>query len=679
MRKLFLLACMLSATVCCMSQQLPEEVSEDRIENIAAQSSSETDFTEIEEMKTQLKEHPIDLNYSTEEEMSAFGIFDPVQILEILQHRKLFGNFIALEEIQTLDYFDPQVMQRLLPYLRIGEPLVDEKLRPNALMNKGSSKIWIRSQRLLEDQQGYIKDENGLKKYDGSPWKLYSRYRYTAGNYFSFNVTAEKDAGESFFQGNHKSGFDFYSMHLFVVPNRTIKSFVIGDYQLQYGQGLIAWSGLAFGKGSETVLVKKQGMGIRPYSSAGEYGFYRGAAVHTVFRHMNVDAWISHQKVDASIKSDSLQGDLINAVQTDGYHRNDSEMEGKGNSTQTIAGANIGFKKNGWRVGYTAQWIQYSEPLYAGNDLYEIHDAQGNNFLNQGINYAGLIKNINVFGEVAVDEKMNKAMVNGLIAGVDKRISISVIHRRYEVGYHSVTANAFREGSQVTNENGTYVGLQFVIAKPYKLSLYSDMFSFPWLKYQVSAPSRGNDQFVQFTYTPSRTTEVYLRWHIAHKEQNNPEQLQGAEMLIPVNTQSYRFQVKFKSGTDWYFQSRVEYVKNQTIEITGGSVIYQDVIYKPLGKPYSFALRLGLFTTDSYDTRIYSYEQDIPGSYSISPMYGSGKRVYFMTRLRPYRGIDLWIRAGRSIYPGTTSIGSGNDAIANSHKTEIKLQLAVQL
>ena len=155
--------------------------------------------------------------------------------------------------------------------------------------------------------------------------------------------------------------------------------------------------------------------------------------------------------------------------------------------------------------------------------------------------------------------------------------------------------------------------------------------------------------------------------------------MQGAEVLIQVNTQSYRFQVKFKSGMDWYFQSRVEYVKNVTLETTGGSVIYQDVIYKPLGKPYSFALRLGLFTTDSYDTRIYSYEQDIPGSYSISPMYGSGKRVYLMTRLRPYRGIDLWIRAGRSIYPGTTTLGSGNDAIENSHKTEIKLQLAVQL
>ena len=678
MKKFLFFAFILLDTVYGIAQQLPDDAAENRIENMASQTSGETDFTEIEEMKAQLKEHPIDLNYSTEEEMSAFGIFDPVQVLEILQHRKLFGNFIALEEIQTLDYFDMQIIQQLLPYLRIGKPLVDEKLRPKSLLKNSNSKLWMRAQQLLEQQQGYLKDENGIKKYDGSAWKLYSRYRYSAGSYFSFNVTGEKDAGESFFTGNHKNGFDFYSMHLFVVPNRILKSFVIGDYQLQYGQGLVAWSGLSFGKGSETVLVKKQGLGIRPYSSCGEYGFYRGFAAHTVFKSLNMDGWFSHQKADVSIKSDSLQGDLISAVQTDGYHRNDSEMEGKGNSTQTIVGTNVGVKSGGWKIGYTAQWIRYSEPLYAGSDVYEIHDAQGNNFFNQGINYAGLIKNINVFGEVAIDDKMNKAMVNGIIAGVDKRISISVLHRRYEVGYHSVTANSFREGSQVTNENGTYVGLQFVIAKPYKLSLYSDMFSFPWLKYQVSAPSRGNDQFVQFNYTPSRTTEVYFRWHIAHKEQNNPDKLQGAEVLIPVNTQTYRFQVKFKSGTDWYFQSRVEYVKNVTLETTGGSVIYQDVIYKPLGKPYSFALRLGLFTTDSYETRIYSYEQDIPGSYSISPLYGSGKRIYLMTRLRPYRGMDIWIRAGRSIYPGTETIGSGYDAIENSHKTEIKFQLAFQ-
>ena len=60
------------------------------------------------------------------------------------------------------------------------------------------------------------------------------------------SFTGEKDAGEEFFQGSQKNGFDFYSAHLFVQGFGTIKQLAIGDFQAQFGQGLTFWSGLAF-------------------------------------------------------------------------------------------------------------------------------------------------------------------------------------------------------------------------------------------------------------------------------------------------------------------------------------------------------------------------------------------------------------------------------------------------
>ena len=42
-----------------------------------------------------------------------------------------------------------------------------------------------------------------------------------------------------------------------------------------------------------------------------------------------------------------------------------------------------------------------------------------------------------------------------------------------------------------------------------------------------------------------------------------------------------------------------------------GYLIYQDVVYKPKSSPFSFSFRYGLFDTDSYNSRIYAYENDI--------------------------------------------------------------------
>jgi hypothetical protein len=54
------------------------------------------------------------------------------------------------------------------------------------------------------------------KIYLGSPFRLYTRYRFRYRQNISLGFTAEKDEGEEFFQGIAEEGFDFYSAHLFV-------------------------------------------------------------------------------------------------------------------------------------------------------------------------------------------------------------------------------------------------------------------------------------------------------------------------------------------------------------------------------------------------------------------------------------------------------------------------------
>src|SRR3546814_1029555 len=74
-------------------------------------------------------------------------------------------------------------------------------------------------------------------------------------------------------------GFDFYSAHLLLKPSRGVfKKIVLGDYLLQFGQGLVLWNGFSLGKGPAALNIARQGRGIRAHSSAGESYFFRGLA-----------------------------------------------------------------------------------------------------------------------------------------------------------------------------------------------------------------------------------------------------------------------------------------------------------------------------------------------------------------------------------------------------------------
>ena len=96
---------------------------------------------------------------------------------------------------------------------------------------KNGQHEWItRLTRTLEKQDGFapISDsalaESPNSRYLGDPNKIYSRYRFRFGNFVSWGITAEKDAGEEFFKGSQKQGFDYYSGHLFLRNIRKIKA-----------------------------------------------------------------------------------------------------------------------------------------------------------------------------------------------------------------------------------------------------------------------------------------------------------------------------------------------------------------------------------------------------------------------------------------------------------------------
>ncbi len=671
---------------CCiaLAQVIPprtdDNIIDEKIENIANTVDESVDLTELSEQLQHLLNNPIDLNRASREELLQSGLLSEVQINSILNHKEKTGKFISLYELQVLNFFSIEDINRILPYITLS-PAEGLATTFKKIITEGNSRLLLRGQRYLETQEGF-RDGTAANDtdaaYPGNAWRYYTQYQYRYKQKFSFNLTAEKDAGEDFFRGAQKNGFDFYSGHISIRDIGIVKTLVLGDYDLNYGQGLTLFTGLAFGKSPEVSSVRKIARGIKPYSSVNEVNFRRGGAVSFGFKKWTFDAFYSKRKLDAVLGSlDSLvQEDYFTSFYESGYHRTTSEVRGQNLIKETMVGGNVAYRNRNFQIGLTAVNIGYDIQFVKTRQLYSQFDFTGSSFSKVGVDYSYLFRNINFFGEFTRADNGSLAYVNGAIISLGSIASVSIVNRNYPRDFNYLYAVGFAESSTTRNEKGTYAGLSVKPNRYWALAGYMDQFTFPWLRFGVDAPSKGFEYLYQLTWTPSRQIELYFRGRKTQKQQNTSVET-PVDYLINRTQDNYRFNVSYKISRSVTLKSRVEAVKVTYDDNTtqNGFIIYQDVIFKPLSFPLSGSVRYGIFDTDSYDSRLYTYENDILYSYSIPFFYNRGFRYYVTLRYKISRLADVWVRYAQTTYSNQNTFGSGLDEIRGNKRSEIKVQL----
>ncbi len=673
-----------------------------QLENIAENNDNEDDdYTNLLESLIYFKEHPINLNRTNREDLQQLQFLTDIQINNLLTHIAKNGRLITIYELQGIDGYDLQTIQRLLPYVKVTDNFNSAHFSVSEMFRSGQHQVLMRYSQTIEKQTGYS-DIDSAKLFDsrnsqyiGSPQRLYARYRFTYGTNVSWGITAEKDQGELFFKnkqrfkydwyekdlkGKQGNGFDFYSAHLFLKNIRFVKALAIGDYQATFGQGLTMWSGLSFGKSSDIMGVKRSASGIRPYTSVDENRFLRGAATTVGLKKFEATAFFSRKKVDANVSDTLDNGEIaeISSLQESGYHSTASEIADKDAIVQTIYGGNVAYKGNKLNLGLTAMAYQLNKDFSRDLSYYNQFEFSSRTNVNIGADYNFILRNFNFFGEAAYSQNGGKAFVNGVLMSLDPRLSFTVLHRYYERNYQNVLSNGFAENTRAANEKGVYIGF---IAKPFNkitLTAYYDRFEFPWLRSGVNAPSHGTDYSAQLNYTPSKKVDMYFRIRSRDKQKNTSDEDAIIDFLVPVKQTNYRFNISYSVLPTIKLKNRVELVdyKFDQNKTEKGYVVYQDVTYSKMGSKFSFSLRYALFQTDSYNARLYAYESEMPGVYSIPSYYYRGSRFYILLDYNITRNIEVWVRYAQTVYDNKNIISEGsNTEIMGNTRSEIKAQV----
>lgn len=676
---------------------------EQRIENIAENNEDEDiDYTTLFDQLSSYYEHPINLNKKDiSYDLKQLRLLDDFQVNAIINHIKRHGKLTTIYELQRISQFELSDIRKILPFVDVSTNFDATHLSFSEMMKQGKNDLFMRFSRSLQESSGSIDLDDSTwlsspnSKQVGSPNNFYMRYRFKYQNHLSIGITAEKDVGEAmipnkrvnslFGENQTQLGFDYYSAHFFLREVGKVKALALGDFHVQLGQGLTFWSGLATGKSSDVMATKRNAMGLKPYSSLDENLFMRGAGIAMDWKKFTFLAFGSKKMIDANIQIDSTTTDgdvVVSSFQASGIHNTIGSIEDKDAIEESIGGTEISFENDILKIGLISTITNYDGQVNRNLSIHNQFQFNSNTNWVNGIHYSLIHRNFNLFGESSKSFEGGSAHLHGLLTSLHPKLALSILYRNYDRNFQSVYSNAFAENSRAVNEEGLFTGLKLKLNKHWEVSTYFDQFQFPWLKYQVESPnSIGHDGFLQVTYHPTKKLDIYGRVRHRNKPYNElNESTREIKDLSKIDQWNYRLNFNMHLTEAIHLRNRIEYMTYQRFgnEKENGIILIQDIIYKPKDAKLSFNARYALFDTDSYNSRIYSYESDVLYYFRIPSYYYKGARSYLTLRYQFKKGIDLWLRVSNWTYFNRETIGSGLNEINGPSKTEFRAQLRFQ-
>jgi hypothetical protein len=660
------------------------------MERLFPVQDEEIDYESIYEALFQLYLNPIDINKADAEVLQSTYLLSTLQVSSLINYRNTLGPLLSLYELQAVPEFDLQTIESLMPFITLGGSGLRSKKFWDRVKEEEQAYLLFRHQRTWQTRRGYTPADtsrNGIvsSRYLGDPNTIYLRFRIQHARDFSMGVTLEKDAGEQFIwdRKTARYGFNFLSAHFTRYYVGKWKTISLGDYQASFGQGLIFGAGYSLGKGAETVpTVRRSSIGIMPYTAALEFGFFRGIGVTRQFRNWQGTLITSHAARDGRISAtlDSLESSriFISSFNQSGLHRTPSELSTKNQFQETNLGGNAQFSHPSGRfqLGANSLFTRFDRPWVRTPQLYNRFEFAGQSNLVSSLYFNYNWKNFFLFGESAISQSGGTGTVLGFVSSLSKQVDFSLLWRKYDKDYHSFYSSGFSENTRPINEQGVYLGIQIRPEKRWKINAYYDYFNFPWLRYRVYAPSKGYEWLARFSYQPTRNLIAFIQIREEQKDRNLPDSGEPSlpYLVHPVNKINGMLSLETHLTKDFFLRSRILSSRLKILEkSTYGWMVLQDVQYGQ--NRWRLIGRIALFDAETYDNRLYAFENNVLWTFSIPAFFGQGMRYYLLGQYQLTSKLTAYFRFSRTSYTDREVISSGLQTIDGPNQTDTSLMI----
>lgn len=643
-----------------------EIIIEDNVDDLLPDLDIETDNSELFNQIEELYRDKIDLNSEDLEKLQSIPAIDLNTVNLILNHRKKFGDFFSINELYSVQGLSKEQADKIIPFVtitqqKINDDQVDfEEASQLPLIKNINLKYRSRVQNDLQNRAGFIDGD-----YAGSSYKIYNRFIIQANDKYQAGIISEKDAGEKPFN-------DFTSFHFAVRDLSLIKILVAGDYNIEFGQGLVLWSPYGFSKSADAIYpVKKKSRDIIPYTSTDENRFFRGAALSLAFSDFILSGYISKNKFDSN--TNSITNEILSVPET-GLHRTQSEIENRKAVEETFIGGRLDYSLQEWvKVGVLFYNSKFSNPFIANKPF----DLDGSNFSYNSAYYNIYLEKINFFGEWAYDGNA-LASLNGIELPISSNFSYVALLRNYPSDYSSLHGFGFGEQSGSTkNEFGIYNGFRW---KNFlgTINFYYDQFKFPGATFDSPLPTSGNEILFDLISKPLKGIELKFRFKLENKEIT--ESINFENQIAKRLKQNIRFELTYDISKYLRVKSRFELADYSITDAQindKGFLFYQEMRYLPI-KNLTMYGRVAFFRTDSFNSAIYVYENDLIGVFNNIALFNEGIRWYFLARYKIMDYLQLSLKYAETFKPNEVVLSSGNSLIEGNIDNKLSIQIDVK-
>lgn len=600
------------------------------LENIENVSEELLERMEMSQIGSRLNLN--DLSY--EQAVNQLQLSD-YQYYQLQLYIEEYGQLYSIYELDAIEGFTVKDRLRLAVLAVIGPP---PKPKPTfkELWKASKNVLWVRYGQVVERQAGY--DTTRANHYEGSPAHVQFRYDYSVRQQFGFRVAGEKDAGEPFFRGEQKYGFDHYSGSVYVKNLKWLKCAVLGDYRLNFGQGLVLGSSMMSGKGGDVSTIRRFAEGVRPVATTNESELFRGGAV--------------------TLGNSNWSGSLFAGDVTE--------------TNSNAFGGAVSYRRAHFSVGLHAVCFgDYADTARAREKWQALFRP---NRVNAGLSYNAVWRKQLFFGEIAVNETGKVSMLHTALFTVNPVFRFATLVRYYTTGYEAPMGRAFRVTSGDCGEFGTYLAGHLVLSRKIEADFFFDYYRLLWLSYQTDAPIQGVDGGMTLTCRLSRKSTLLMRYQWRSK----PKNASGDDYLRRL-TGLNRHRIRLQWSNEPFPLLKLKTEFSAVLDRTDGAkwnkglLMYQDVVLIFRKPQLSLYLRVAYFDTDSYDERLYAYENDVYYAFTVGSYYYQGMRAYLMLRYK-IQHFSIWLRVSRTHYLNRETISSGLTEIDKPYKTEVKVQ-----
>lgn len=636
--------------------------------NILEEKLTVASESEVNDQLENLSANPVDLNRASLDDLLGLPFLSYQEAKAILEYRKRSGRIFSVEELRLIKGFSNSHIDKLLPFLTASNyevfPATSSALRDKE-DNTSRPDIEIRFR--MQSKLFNNKDVTDIS-YTGSPIKLYNRIKVSEKDRYQLGLILEKDAGEESFT-------DFSSFHLLLKELKPFENILLGDYSIEFGQGLALWAPYGFLREGDAVTSSRiKDKNIKPYLSSEENSFLRGAAFSLPIKDFTLTGFYSANSLDAN--TDSLSGKTV-SLYTSGWHRNLRESLKKDRIRESLLGGRADYTfKDIFRAGVLYYHSRFSSPFLETSPI----SLSGNTFNIFSLSYSLFFHRLLLSGEIAIAGKRS-AINNSLEAALSDDIEAVVSFRHYEAGFPSI--HSFSSGSSsgcAKAETGIYSGLNLRTGSG-TINLFYDQF-----KSQsriTSLPSNGNQAGIYYSVSPIEKLKLSLRYRGGSEEVCDIQESFPGTMFRKVHGFKAVLRYDFSGKLFMKLHGDLNRYLNPAsgLNESGFAISQETGVSQKTGisnSSFSLLARITFFNTSSYYSRIYQAEIGMPGSLNSSMLYGKGFKWDINLRFKISSFLSVFLKYSEMYKSKAAAGNSGNGLPAYSSAEESANSLCFQ-